>query len=151
MKKETFFTLISQDALKRHPSCFIYFLTWLLCVIAFWVHALNPTDWVGAYTLMTFYVAIPLVSFIGATIFGWQKELGKNRWMLSFVFAAMYLAGICITFIFADLIGVLHTSIPISSVFFGGFLPEILGIAVGNAAREMMTKSLKIRRMNFKG
>ena len=108
----------------------IYLMFWVFCFMWFWLADQSEYGFEPAFTLLTFYAILPILSFVLALFIGKDDSWGKYRWVMILFFGFMYWLMVCGTFILRG------RPLPMSlSYTLPGIASSALGMAIGLIAR----------------
>lgn len=68
----------------------IYVVLWTACLIWFWLGRSNDPTFAPAFAIMTFYLILPITTFVLSILIGRDESWGKYRWVMIFFFGAMF-------------------------------------------------------------
>lgn len=69
---------------------------WLAVVVLFWL-CIAPDDAMG-FSLLAFYIVLPLSTIIVSLIIGLDKDWGKGKWVVPPIFGVLYMLAEYLTF-----------------------------------------------------
>lgn len=121
----------------RFIQIMTYLVIWVSLLIWFW--ASDSTD-AMAYSLLAFYIVLPVITFIISFFIGKGEEWGKYRWFMIVFFGIMCSVIMYCTFSLANTFstGNIHTP-DFLGIIWGG-VPSALGILVGVIVKEVKGK-----------
>lgn len=108
-----------------------YLLVWSISLIAFWFF-IGPTDGMG-YTLLYFWILLPLTTFIVSIFIGKNPQWGKSRWLWALFFGVMYMLAEYGTFSMSYMVYYNKVNMPDFSMILYGGVNSLLGIGIGAA------------------
>lgn len=115
-----------------------YFLIWLAAVLYAWCF-LDPGDALG-YSLIVFYLALPVATFILSIMIGKRDSWGKYRWVSAIFFGVMYMLADYMTFCLANMLANQRFRMPMFELFFIGAIISLIGLAIGAAVHAVQSK-----------
>lgn len=108
----------------------IYLMFWIICLVWFWTADQSEYGFAPAFTLLTLYAILPILSFVIALLIGKDDSWGKYRWGMILFLGFMYGLMVCLTFVMKG------RPLPISlSYTLPGIVSSSLGMAIGFGAR----------------
>lgn len=82
-------TVKSKQRFSKWIQIGIYVVLWTACLIWFWVGRSNDPTFAPAFSIMTFYLILPITTFILSIIIGKDESWGKFRWFMVCFFGGM--------------------------------------------------------------
>ena len=109
----------------------IYLIVWSVTILTFWF-ASAPDDAMG-YALMTFYLVLPVVTFIISLIIGKDSGWGKIKWLMPVFFGIMYMLADYATFSLANMKSNSFDefNMPEFGMIIPGVVISLIGIGIG--------------------
>lgn len=109
----------------------IYLVLWTACLIWFWLEKGEDGGFAMAYSLATFYLILPVTTFVLSVQIGKDVSWGKLRWIMSIFFGVMFsLEGFC-TFKMANTLAFGNQHVPSIADGIPGFVISVLGLFIG--------------------
>lgn len=113
----------------------IYMILWSVCLIWFWVaKGLDPA-FAMLYSIVSFYMILPVTTFIISIQIGKDASWGKYRWCMAFFFGAMQSLVSYGTFALANTIAFGNQHFPTIEDGVPGFVVSLLGLLIGGIVR----------------
>lgn len=131
----------TNEAYKWKRSIMIYIAVWTVCVLWFWL-GMSGGGWIMAYTILSFFVILPVVTLVTAFMLEWKQNLGYWRWIAMGFFSIMYVAALCATFVLSTFIGVANIAAPSLYTLLVGLCLSAIGITLGWLVR---TKKMSLK------
>lgn len=111
-------------------SIWIYMAVWIICVLWFWL-GMSGGGWIMAYTILSFFVILPITTLVIAFRLEWKQNLGIWRWVSMGFFSIMYAAAMWATFVLSTFIGAANIAPPSLYILLVGLCLSAIGIALG--------------------
>lgn len=111
-------------------SIIIYMAVWAACVLWFWL-GMSGGGWIMAYTILSFFVILPVMTLVTAFLLEWKQNLGYWRWIAMVFFSIMYVAALCATFVLSTFIGAANIASPSLYTLLVGLCLSAIGITLG--------------------
>lgn len=122
-------------------SLLIYIAVWITCVLWFWLGR-SGGEWIMAYTILSFWVILPITTLVTAFRLEWKQNLGIWRWAAMGFFSIMYTAAFWATFVLSTFLRIANIAPPSLLTVLVGFCPSAIGIALGWLVR---SKKLNVK------
>ena len=132
----------SQTRKSRIITIGIYLVAWVLLIVLFWLgKGALQGDPMG-YSLLAFYIILPVVTIVTAFFIGKDRMWGHSKWFMLIFYGIMYMLAEYATF---SLSNMLHNeysnfNLPEFGMFFAGAAMAALGIVVGILAGNASAK-----------
>lgn len=84
-----------------------------------------------AYTILSFFVILPVMTLVTAFLLEWKQNLGYWRWIAMVFFSIMYVAALCATFVLSTFIGAANIASPSLYTLLVGLCLSAIGITLG--------------------
>ncbi len=119
----------------------IYLLLWTGCLIWFWLGKDNdPGLFAPAFAIMTFYVILPITTFVISILIGIDESWGKYRWLMAVFFGAMRSLEVFGTFQMANTLAIGNQHFPSIGDAIPGIVVSLVGMGIGFGIRKRNTK-----------
>lgn len=83
-------TVKSKQRFSKLIQIGIYLLLWAACLVWFWIGKNNdPALFAPAFSLMTFYIILPIATFVISILIGKDESWGRYRWFMALFFGIM--------------------------------------------------------------
>ena len=79
----------SKQRISRLIQIGIYVVLWAACLVWFWVGRRNDPTFAPAFAIMTFYIILPISTFIISILIGKDDSWGRFRWLMTLFFGLM--------------------------------------------------------------
>lgn len=109
----------------------IYVMLWTGCLIWFWLGKSSDGGFAMAYSLVTFYLILPVATFVISLQIGKDASWGKMRWIMPIFFGAMFSLEGFGTFLMANTLACGNQHFPEVEAAIPGFVISVLGILIG--------------------
>ena len=121
--------------------CFL--AIWVLTVLSFW--CLNFESDAMAYSLIFFYLVLPVSAFITAFFIGRDEAFGHARWLTPLFYGILFLLAEYLTFSLANMIAVRfeHWNSPSWELLLFGIGLSLAGVFLGFITRVLSQKRRK--------
>ncbi|MBE5959214.1 MAG: helix-turn-helix transcriptional regulator [Lachnospiraceae bacterium] len=119
----------SKNKLAKIIQVGVYVVIWALCVLTFWLFT-GDQDAVG-YSLMTFFLVLPVTAFIESLIIGKDRGWGMEKWFVPLFFGIMYMLAEYATFSLANMTTFDKFNIPELSMILSGAGISLVGMIIG--------------------
>lgn len=119
----------------------VYFVIWLAAVLYAWC-LLDPGDGIG-YSLLVFYLTLPLATLILSIIIGKRDIWGGYKWLSVIYFGVMYLLAEYMTSRLANMLLSQRFRMPMFELFFIGAIISLIGLAIGAAVYAIQSRRAK--------
>lgn len=120
----------ANDAHKWKRSIIIYMAVWAACILWFWL-GMSGGGWIMAYTILSFFVILPVMTLVTAFLLEWKQNLGYWRWIAMVFFSIMYVAALWATFALSTFIGAANIATPSLYTLLVGLCTSAIGITLG--------------------
>lgn len=107
----------------------IYLIVWVLSLLTFWVF-IGEEDGIG-YSLMVFYVILPITTFIISIFIGKDKNINLTKYLVPIFFGVMYMLAEYATFSLANMTTFSKFNLPEFSMIITGAIISYAGIIIG--------------------
>ncbi|MDO5784063.1 MAG: hypothetical protein Q4P20_03250 [Eubacteriales bacterium] len=116
----------------------VYFVIWLVAVLYFWIF-MDPGDGIG-YSLLVFYLALPLATFILSILIGKHDIWGGYKWFSAIYFGVMFMLAEYMTSSLGNMLAYQKINMPMFELFFIGAVISLIGLAIGTAIHVFQSK-----------
>ena len=82
-------TVKSKQRFSKLIQIGIYLLLWTACLIWFWVGRRQDPTFAPAFAIMTFYIILPISTFVLSVLIGKDESWGRFRWLMVIFFGIM--------------------------------------------------------------
>jgi len=130
-------TVKSRQRLSKVILTTVYLFIWMLTIAVFWLG--GRQDAMG-YSLVYFYLVLPVTTFIISVFIGKDNAWANFRWLMLLFFGFMYMLAPYATFSLANMTSVNVVRLPEPSDMLPGILCAAAGIAVGTVIRFVSEK-----------
>lgn len=127
----------SRNRFTKMIQILVYLVIWASLFIWFW--AGEETD-AMAYSLLAFYVVLPVATFILSFFIGKGEEWGKYKWFMILFFGIMCSVIMYCTFSLANTFATGNIHMPDFLGIIWGGIPSALGMLVGVIVQEIRGK-----------
>ena len=131
-------TVKSQRRFSKLILISVYMGVWALLMILFW--CFTPADAGIGYSLLTFYLLLPVVTVVLSFLIGKDESWGRFRWGMIAFFAVMYLLMDYGTFSLANNLTFGKVNVPDFETLIPGAVCSAVGMAAGLIANLMQYK-----------
>lgn len=107
-------------------SFFVYIIIWFLLLLWFWIGLAQ--DGAMAYSMISFYLVLPISSFIISCI--WRTKNTLKKWLLPVFFGLMAMLLSYLTFSLANTIAFHHLHIPDLKMALISAVPSLVGLLI---------------------
>ena len=101
----------SENKNSRRLPIVLYLATWLFCVAWFWL-GMDGGGWIMAYTILTYWVILPVISLVSGFLMARREALGSRIWVPVLVLGAMNITTPYVTFVLGTLLKVVNIAWP---------------------------------------
>ena len=137
-------TVKSKQRFSKLIQIGIYMVLWSICLIWFWVaKGLDPA-FAMLYSIVSFYMILPITTFIISIQIGKDASWGKYRWAMAFFFGGMQSLISYGTFALANTLAFGNQHFPTIEDGVPGFVVSLLGLLVGEIVK--LYQNFKARR-----
>ena len=112
------------------PAQIVYAVAWLFCVAWFWLGN-DGGGWIMAYTILSFFLLLPLTSLVSAFLMARRELFGIRVVLTSLLLGVLNLLAMGATFGLSTLLGVANLAAPDLAVVLLEMVPAILGMGLG--------------------
>lgn len=140
-------TVRSKQKVTKVMQIGIYLVLWAACLIWFWLGKGSDGGFAMVYSLSTFYLILPVTTFILSLQIGKDASWGKMGWLMPIFFGAMYSLEGFATFSMANTLAFGNQHLPSLEAAVPGVVISILGILIGFSVRKF--KDRKNRMMIY--
>lgn len=109
----------------------IYLAVWSLALLMFWLGT-QPDDAMG-YSLLVFYLVLPIVTLNVSLFIGLDSGWGKGKWLMSLFFGVMYMLAGYGTFSLANMKSFHKFNSPEFGMIIPGLIISLIGMGIGSA------------------
>ena len=110
----------------------VYLLIWALSIIVFWLG--GKQDAMG-YSLVTFYLVLPVTTLILSFFIGKDTSWGRTKWLMPLFFGVMNMLAPYATFSLANMLAFDKLNLPAPTDLLAGFIYALVGLALGTWLR----------------
>lgn len=115
-----------KENINNKLSFFVYIIIWFLLLLWFWIGL--PQDGAMAYSIISFYLALPISSFIISCI--WRSKNTLKKWLLPAFFGLMAMLLSYLTFSLANTIAFHNLHIPDLKMALISAAPSLVGLLI---------------------
>lgn len=130
-------TVKSRQRLARLIPVAAYLVIWVVCVAVFWLD--GQTDAMG-YSLLVFWLILPLTTFVLSVFVGRDEAWQDLRWLMLLFFGLMYMLADFATFDLANAVAFDKVNWPELAQMLPGILCAAAGVGIGALARRIGKK-----------
>lgn len=116
----------------------VYFTIWLIAILAFWLTPLSE-DGIG-YSLLVFYLMLPVATLIISYAIGYDKRWGKMKWSMPVLFGVMYMLVEYFTFNLANMLMNKTINDPKLTMILTGMGISLIAMGVGTFVQTHLKK-----------
>lgn len=109
----------------------IYVVLWAACLIWFWLGKGTGGGFAMAYSLATFYLILPVATFVISLQMGKDASWGSIKWFMPLFFGAMFSLENFATFLMANNIACGNQNLPQVEDGIPGFIISVIGLFIG--------------------
>ena len=124
-------TVKSKQKLTKILQIGIYVVLWVTCLIWFWLGQGTDGGFAMAYSLVVFYLVLPVTTFVLSLLIGKDVGWGYAKWIMPFFFGAMYSLEYFATFGMANHLAAGNHNLPTVEDAIPGLVISLLGLLVG--------------------
>lgn len=132
----------SQTRKNRIITIGIYLVAWVLLIVLFWLgKGALQGDPIG-YSLLAFYIILPVVTIVTAFFIGKDRMWGHSKWFMLIFYGIMYMLAEYATFSLSNMLfnEYSHFNVPEFGMIFAGAAMAALGIVIGILAGNASAK-----------
>ncbi len=118
----------------------IYLVIWAAAILSFWIVS-APSDAMG-YSLIVFYVILPVTTVILSFLIGKDKGWGRVKWMMPLFFGVMYMLAEYATFSLANMTAFHKYNMPEFSMLLTGAVLSLIGLGIGKVINSSCKNSI---------
>lgn len=133
-------TVKSKNKLSKIILIASYLLIWAFSIITFWFFTDN-SDAMG-YSLMCFWVVLPVTTFVISLLIGKNNYWGKCKWLSSLALGIMYMLAEYATFSTANMIAFDKINSPDWGMIVAGAIISLVGLGIGTAVYSIKQKRI---------
>jgi transcriptional regulator with XRE-family HTH domain len=122
-------TVKSKNKLSKLLLVLSYLIIWAFTLIAFWF-MISDSDAMG-YSLMIFYVLLPVTTFIISLLIAKNNYWNKCKWLSSLIFGTMYMLAEYTTFSLSNMLAFDKINTPEWSMILIGSIISLMGLGIG--------------------
>jgi transcriptional regulator with XRE-family HTH domain len=122
-------TVKSKNKLSKLLLVLSYLIIWAFTLIAFWF-MISDSDAMG-YSLMIFYVLLPVTTFIISLLIAKNNYWNKCKWLSSLIFGTMYMLAEYTTFSLSNMLAFDKINTPEWSMILIGSIISLIGLGIG--------------------
>ncbi len=119
----------SKNKFSKFILIITYLAIWAISLIVFWFF-ISDSDAMG-YSIMFFWVLLPVTSFVLSLLIGKNDYWGKWKWISAVVFGIMYMLAEYATFSAANMISFNNINRPQFDMILIGAVISIVGLGIG--------------------
>lgn len=125
-----------------------YMVVWILTIIGFWT-IMGPTD-IMAYTILTMYIALPIVIIVCSLFIGADSGWNNLRWLMVLFFGVTFLIAVFGTMYMASHANEKLSFLDIAeamnfAAFLGGAVCSVLGMGIGTIIRVLINRKTQMQ------
>ena len=125
-----------------------YMVVWILTIIGFWT-IMGPTD-IMAYTILTMYIALPIVIIVCSLFIGADSGWNNLRWLMVLFFGVTFMIGVFGTMYMASHANEKLSFLDIAeamnfAAFLGGAVCSALGMGIGTIIRVLINRKTQMQ------
>ena len=125
----------STNAAKGKPSKLAliasYLVIWIAAIVVFWGLAITYAEGAMGYSLMFFWVVLPVTTLVVSFLIGRNDYWGRGKWAFSIGFGVMYMLAEYATFSMANNLAFGKVNMPEASMVPAGAAISLVGMALG--------------------
>ena len=107
----------------------MYSAVWVVSILAFWLTSLSRDAM--AYSLLVFYLLLPVATLIISYMIGRDKRWGKMKWIVPVLFGEMYMLAEYLTFSLANMLTHETINAPEFTMVLTGMAISFIAIGLG--------------------
>ena len=124
----------------------VYLIVWIVAIAVFWIpHWISGSGAVDAmgFSLMTFYVALPVTTIVTSFFIGKDHSWGISKWLMLLFYGIMFSLAEYVTFGLCNMIfnEYAKTNYPEIGMVLTGAVMAAIGIGAGILVSHLQTKS----------
>lgn len=125
-------TVKSKQRFSKLIQIGIYVIFWTACLIWFWVGKNNdPALFAPAFAIMTFYIILPISTFVISVLIGKDESWGRFRWGMALFFGLMQSLEGFGTFKMANTLAVGNQHFPAIEDAIPAIVISLVGMGIG--------------------
>ncbi|MBQ6844245.1 MAG: helix-turn-helix domain-containing protein [Agathobacter sp.] len=124
-------TVRSKQRFSKLIQIGIYVVLWSACLLWFWIGRANDPTFAPAFALMTFYLILPVVTFVISILIGKDESWGRYRWCMALFFGVMYSLESFGTFSMANTLAFANQHFPTIKDAIPGVVISLIGMGIG--------------------
>lgn len=114
-----------------------YCLIWAVAIIVFWLG--GREDAMG-YSIVAFYLVLPITTFIISILIGKDEGWSAYKWLMVLFFGLMYMLALYATFSLANIVAFGNFYLPELTPVLLGALISALGLLIGTLVKDVRQK-----------
>lgn len=118
---------------QRTKPLTVYSAIWVISVILFWLTPIS--DDAIAYSLLVFYLLLPISTIVASFIMGQDQELGWKKGVVPVFFGVMYMLAEYCTFRLANMLSCKTISEPEYTMVLIGMAISLIAMGLGNVVQ----------------
>lgn len=118
----------SRQKFSKFIQIMSYLLIWTALIVAFWIR--QDAEAMG-YTLLTFYLILPVSTFLISFFIGKDSSSGNYKWLMLLFFGIMYMLAEYATFSLANTVSFGKRHMPELANMLPGILCSAAGMGLG--------------------
>ena len=126
---------VPENKKNRRLPMVLYLGTWLFCVAWFWL-GMDGGGWIMAYTILVYWVILPVVSLVSGFLLARREVLGRRIWVPLLAMGAMNIATPYVTFVLGTVLKAVNIAWPGPEMLLF-LLPGAVGLGLGTLFRRM--------------
>lgn len=138
-------TVKSKQKLMKMLLVGIYVVLWAACLVWFWLGQGTDGGFAMAYSLVVFYLILPVVTFVLSLLIGKDAGWGFSKWIMPFFFGAMFSLEYFGTFAMANNLAFGNRNLPGLEDAIPGFVISILGLGIGLIIKKRRQKKYGLK------
>ena len=124
-------TVKSKQRFSKLVQIGIYVILWAVCLVWFWIGRESDPTFASAFALMTFYLILPIATFVISVLIGKDESWGRYRWLMALFFGTMYSMEHFGTFSMANTLAFGNRHFPTIEDAIPAVLISALGMGIG--------------------
>ncbi len=117
-----------------------YLVIWAMCLIWFWLG--QGSDDAMGYSLLVFFLILPVSTFVISLMIGKDTGWGKSKWLMLLFFGAMYSLADYGTFSLANTLTFGNVHYPELETAIPGLVISAIGMGIGSIVQMMKRKKI---------
>ena len=111
----------------------VYMVVWIVLIALFWISQLASPDGAMAFSILAFYVALPVATLVTSFLIGKDRLWGPSKWLMLIFYGVMYMLAEYVTFSLANMILNEYASfnLPEFGMIIAGAVMAAIGMAIG--------------------